>query len=193
MISNPFRAGGSRVVLAATVGNMLGVTASIHAPFGIFLIPLSQSFGWPRASISAVLGIIALVSALIYPISGRYADSAGARRILLTGNVMLALSVALLALTNGSLARFYGNFVLIGIAGALNSTAIYSKLVADWFEERRGTMLGISAGLGNGLGGTQMPKLAASVLGARGCRDGLPPRLPDPFCGPARRSALRRT
>lgn len=158
------------VVAAATVGNMVGMTASVHAPFGIFLIPLSESFGWPRASISVVLGIISVVGAIIYPLAGRYADSHGARRILLCGNVALAAAIALLAFSNGSLALFYSTFALIGVVGAINSTAIYSKLISDWFEEKRGTMLGITAGAGNGIGATLMPVLAATLLAFFGWR-----------------------
>lgn len=158
------------IVAAATVGNMVGMTAAVHAPFGIFLIPLSESFGWPRASISVVLGIISLFGALIYPLAGRYADSHGARRMLLCGNVALAGAIALLAFSNGSLALFYVTFGLIGIVGAVNSAAIYSKLISDWFEERRGTMLGVAGGVGNGVGATLMPILAATLLAFFGWR-----------------------
>ena len=161
-----------RVIVAATAGNMLGVTATVHAPFGIFLIPLSSQFGWPRASISAVLGLIALAGAVIYPLAGRYADVHGSRIILLCGNALLAVGIAFLALSNGSLALFYANFAFIAVVGALNSTAIYSKLVSDWFEANRGTMLGVSAGLGNGVGATLLPAVAAVLVGTTGWRTG---------------------
>jgi hypothetical protein len=159
-----------RIVAAATTGNALGVTATVHAPFGLFLIPLSTQFGWHRAAISAVLGFIALAGAIIYPIAGRWADARGSRGILIAGNTLLAFGIASLALSNGSLALFYASFAFIAVVGSLNNTAIYSKLVSDWFSARRGTMLGITAGAGNGIGATLVPALAAILLSAYGWR-----------------------
>jgi MFS family permease len=44
------------------------------------------------------------------------------------------------------------------------------KMVAGWFDEKRGLALGISAGVGNGLGATFMPVLAGLMLGPWGWR-----------------------
>ncbi|MDD3798375.1 MAG: MFS transporter [Novosphingobium sp.] len=160
------------VLAAATTGNALATTASVHAVFGTFLVPLSESFGWNRASISVVLAILAAASAVIYPLAGRYADVHGTRRMVLTGNVLFALSVAALALTGGSLLQFYVTFLAIGIFGALPSTSIFSKLVAEWFRDNRGSALGVSAGLGNGIGSVLMPIAAALLISAGGWRVG---------------------
>lgn len=158
------------VVTACTVGTVVSMTPAVHAVFGLFLIPLSQEFGWPRAAISGVLGIIAVTGAIVMPIVGRLADRHGARRLALFGNVALALAIALLATTDGSLMRFYLMFVVIAVAGAIPSTPLFSKVVSDWFDTRRGAMLGISAGLGNALGATLLPIAAAVMMPAVGWR-----------------------
>jgi len=160
------------VLIAATTGSVLCTTASVHAVFGTFLVPLSETFGWTRASISVVLAILSAASAIVYPLAGRYADTHGTRRMVLAGNVLFALSVAALALTNGSLLQFYLTFLAIGIFGAFPSTSIFSKLVAEWFRENRGTALGVSAGLGNGIGSVLMPVVAALLISAAGWRAG---------------------
>ncbi|MXP24977.1 MFS transporter [Altererythrobacter indicus] len=160
------------VLFAAITGNALCATATVHAVFGTFLVPLSEAFAWPRASISVVLGIIALSSAIVYPLAGRYADSHGTRRMVLIGNVLFALSVGALAFSNGSLPMFYATFLAIGIFGGIPSTAIFSKLVAEWFRENRGTALGISAGLGNGIGAVCLPILAAVLVSHYGWQMG---------------------
>ena len=160
------------VLFAATTGSMLSTTATVHSVFGTFLVPLSQSFGWSRASISAVMAIIAVSCAIAYPLAGRYSDKYGSRRMIMFGNIMLALSIAALALTNGSLAQFYLTFLAIGIFGALPSTAMFSKLVAEWFHENRGTAMGFSAGVGNGLGAVLMPVVAAILVSTEGWRTG---------------------
>lgn len=166
--------GGSKsgVLFAATTGSALATTATVHAVFGTFLLPLSETFGWARSSISVVLAILAVASAIVYPLAGRYADKHGVRRMVLTGNVLFALSVGALAFTSGSLIQFYLTFLAIGIFGALPATAIFSKLVAEWFPEGRGTALGISAGLGNGIGAVLVPILAAVIISTAGWQAG---------------------
>lgn len=154
------------------MGNAVGTTACVHAIFGVFLMPLAASFGWPRASISAALGIVALAGAIIYPLAGRFADRHGARRMVIVSNILFAFSIAALAFSNGSLPRFYLTFAAIGIFGAAAGTPIFSKVVADWFGEQRGTAMGISAGVGTALGSIIMPVLAAWLVSTQGWRTG---------------------
>ena len=75
----PVATGRGGVLLACTVGNAVSVTPAVHAVFGLFLVPLSQEFGWARASISVALGIVAVVGAVMYPLIGRHIDGHGAR------------------------------------------------------------------------------------------------------------------
>jgi MFS family permease len=166
---------GSRrtgVLIAATTGNALGTTATVHAVFGTFLLPLAEEFGWPRSGISMALAILAVASACVYPLAGRYADRHGTRRMVLLGTILFALSVSALALTNGSLPLFYLTFLAISIFGSLPATAVFSKLITDWFDQNRGTALGISAGLGNGIGAVAVPIIAALIVSTWGWRAG---------------------
>ncbi|MET0269949.1 MAG: MFS transporter [Sphingomonas sp.] len=164
------------IVTACTVGNIVSMTPAVHAVFGLFLIPLSETFGWPRAAISGVLGVIAVTGAIVLPLAGRMADRYGVRRLALVGNLALAAMLALLAFTNGSLALFYLTFAGIAVAGSIPSSPLYAKMVSDWFDARRGAMLGISAGLGNALGSTLLPIAAAvmmPLIGWRGAYAGI--------------------
>jgi MFS family permease len=160
----------TRALAAATLGNMIGSTGAVSAVFGLFLIPLSTTFGWPRASISVVFGIIALVSAAMIPLIGRLADRYGPRRLLIAGNAMLGCGVGLLALSNGDIRLFYLTFVLIAVAGATVSSPILAKVVSDAFDRGRGAALGFSGGVGNGLGGTVVPIAAAVAMAHLGWR-----------------------
>ncbi|MDC7685049.1 MFS transporter [Asticcacaulis sp. BYS171W] len=156
------------VVVACTIGNMVCLTATVSSVFGVFLVPISESFGWQRSQVTAVLGIISLVSIIAFPMVGRLMDKYGGRKVLLIGNILFALSVAAISQVNNSLLHFYLLFALIGVAGAIPCTAMFSKVVSEWFDKSRGLMLGISAGLGNGVGATFMPIIAAILLGAIG-------------------------
>jgi MFS family permease len=158
------------IVIACTIGNLVSITPAVHAVFGLFLIPLSTEFGWPRAAISVVLGIIAVTGAVVLPLIGQVADRYGTRRILLIGNAALAVSIAALSLTTASLTVFYLLFFFVALAGTLASSPLLSKALSDWFDTNRGTVLGFSAGLGNGLGATVMPILAAVLIPIIGWR-----------------------
>jgi MFS family permease len=158
------------VVAACTVGNFVSATPMVNSVFGVFLLPLSKAFGWPRAEVSGVLALIAVIGALAYPIVGRIADRYGARRTILIGNLLFAASIAALALANGRPAQVYFLFALVGVAAAIPSTVLYGKVVAGWFAARRGLMLGVTAGLGNGVGATVMPGVAAILIGIWGWR-----------------------
>jgi len=158
------------VVAACTVGNLVSATPMVNSVFGVFLLPLSKAFGWPRAEVSGVLALIAVIGALAYPIVGRIADRYGARRIILIGNLLFAASIAALALANGRVMQVYFLFALVGVAAAIPSTVLYGKVVAGWFAARRGLMLGVTAGLGNGVGATVMPGVAAILIGLWGWR-----------------------
>lgn len=165
--SNPKPAG---VAVAATVGNLIGITAAILATFGVFLVPIATDFGWPRASVSGVLGLVALVNAVLYPLVGRAMDRFGSRRILISGNVVLAVSIALLSRSTGGMLQFYLLFALIGVGGSLAGSAMFCKVVSNWFDARRGLMLGVTAGVGNGVGATVMPIIAGLLVTAYGWR-----------------------
>ncbi|MFC0204623.1 MFS transporter [Novosphingobium soli] len=160
----------TRLALAAITGNLVCLTAAVSATFGTFLVPLSQELGWSRAAVSGVLGLVAIVAALSYPLIGRTMDRVGARPLILGGNVALALLIMSLSQTTGSLWLFYLQFGLIGLAGACCASPMIAKVVSNWFDARRGLMLGVTAGIGNGVGATMMPVVAGILLPLVGWR-----------------------
>ena len=158
------------VVAACTVGNAVSVTPMVYTVFGLFLIPLTTEFGWSRAGVSFVLTIIAVASALGYPVIGRMIDRHGARRIILAGNVLFAGSIASVSLIGGNLMHLYIAYALIGVTAAVPSSAMFTKVIASWFDRNRGLFLGIVGGLGNGTGAALSPVLAHLLISAFGWR-----------------------
>jgi MFS family permease len=158
------------VAIAATIANTLCMTAAISATIGVFLVPIATEFGWPRAAVSGVLGLISVISAIAYPLAGRAMDRFGSRWILLAGNIGLAAGIVLVSRSSASIADFYWRFAVAGLFGTMAATGMVSKIVSDWFDARRGLMLGITAGVGNGVGATIMPILAGVLLTFYGWR-----------------------
>ena len=158
--------------LACTVGNAVSVTPMVYTVFGLFLIPISTEFDWSRAAVSFVLFIIAVAGAISYPIVGRLIDRYGARPVILTGNVLFAASVASVSLVEASRFQFYTAYALIGISAAIPSSVMFTKVIAGWFDRRRGLFLGIVGGLGNGIGAALSPLFVFALISSYGWRAG---------------------
>lgn len=142
----------------------------VYTVFGLFLIPISTEFNWPRSAVSIVLLIMAVAGALSYPIVGRIIDRYGARTVILTGNVLFATSVALVSLTSASHFQFYMAYALIGLTAAIPSSVMFTKVIAGWFDRRRGLALGFVGGVGNGTGAAIAPIFVHMLLSNYGWR-----------------------
>jgi len=160
------------IVGACLVGNIVSPTPIVYGALSMFLIPISQAYAWPREKVSGVLILFSLVTAAAYPIVGRIADLFGSRRPILFGALAFGAAVAALGFTGANVIWFYCLFGLIGAFGSLPSTMMYNRVISGWFDARRGAMLGITAGLGNGAGATIMPFVALILMNHFGWRGG---------------------
>lgn len=148
------------------------MTPMVYTVFGLFLIPLTTEFNWPRSSVSFVLLIVAVAGALGYPIVGRLIDRHGARAVLLWGMLLFAAAVASVSLIGHSLAQLYAAYAFIGIAGTIPSGVTFTKVIAGWFDDNRGLFLGIVGGLGNGIGAALSPLFVQAQIAHHGWRGG---------------------
>lgn len=157
-----------RVALGCFFGVLLasGFTAS----FSIFLLPVSEAFGWGRSVMSSAFFVAQLVAAACYPLFGMFIDKFGARLALAPALVIHGLSIMALGLLNGSMVQLYILYIFLGIGVALTGYIAYVKLISAWFKERRGTMIGLSLGAGIAIGGTIAPQVATYLIDAVGWR-----------------------
>ncbi len=157
------------VVLSSTIGISVGITSTIATVFGMFLIPISEEFGLPRSSISAVYPILAVTSALIYPVIGRWADQFGSRIVILIGTISFVAYIATVSIVQG-LVQFYLIFAMIGLTGSVLGPILFTKVIAGWFNKNPGFYLGMVSGVGNGTGSTVMPLIVVILLASFGWR-----------------------
>lgn len=160
------------VIFAATFGCFVSVTPTIVAIMGVFLKPIAAEFGWPRSEVAGALAAVALGNAIAYPFAGRLADRIGPRRTALIGNVLFGLSILLISQVPAQPFIYYLAFIFAGTLGAMPSTMVFAKLIAEWFDKTRGLWMGFCGGIGNGLGVIIMPLIAASIMTHYGWRMG---------------------
>ncbi len=160
---------GWRVVLAGFFGVMVSFAAIIPYTFGLYLKPLSLSFGWRRESISAAFSIAALTVAAVSPALGYLLDRYGPRRTILPCIFFFSAAFASLALLTNSIAHFYAVFFVLGVVG--NGTAYlgYSRAIASWFTNRRGMAFAVMLA-GGGCGAMLLPPITQALISNYGWR-----------------------
>ncbi|MCH7738248.1 MAG: MFS transporter [Chloroflexi bacterium] len=155
-------------VCAATV--FIGfVSIGARNSFGVFVIPMSEEFGWSRFTVSIAAALGVFTNGLIQPFMGQLFDRTGGRKLILAGLFALGVSTILLALTFHILFLiFMFGFVASMAQGgpALSNTA---ALMARWFKRKRATAISINAAALS-LGGLIMVPFSMYLLQATSWR-----------------------
>ncbi|MGC8816931.1 MAG: MFS transporter [Candidatus Hadarchaeum sp.] len=127
------------IVVLASFLSML-VVGLIYS-YGVFVKPLTQEFGWSRASISLAFSISIFLSTMSLPL-GRMSDLYGVRKVVAIG-AFLTGGGLLLSSQVTSLVEFC---IYIGIAG-FGISALYVppvSAIARWFEKGKGMATGFA-------------------------------------------------
>ncbi|MBW1683637.1 MAG: MFS transporter [Deltaproteobacteria bacterium] len=161
---------GWRMVGVAFVVEFIAVGFFFYS-FGVYFKAIDAELAGSRLGVSLGLMVTSAVGGIIAPFMGRALDRYPIKRIMLMGAVALSVAFALLSRVT-AIWQFYlvlGTFFAFGMSmmGGLAT----AKLVANWFQARRGTALGI-AGVGISLSGFVMPPVAAWLVSELGWRGG---------------------
>ena len=110
---------------------------------GILVLPLIQEFGWGRADIAAVMGLMLLLFAGTAPFAGAIMLRYGLCRTVATavGMTLLGLALTMRMTTLWQFACGFG--VLLGSAAGVLALALPASIANRWFTLRRGLAMGI--------------------------------------------------
>ena len=138
--------------------------------FMVFVLPLSDEFGWQRAQVTSVYSIFLIVTGLAAPLTGMLIDRWGPRIVYPLG-LMLLGSACLLAATLSKLWQFQ---MVIGLASGMGVSMLgmvpASMLISRWFRDRMSTAMGV-AYAGFGTGTIAFVPLAQRSIELQGWRD----------------------
>jgi MFS family permease len=155
----------SKLMTPILVGGciILLINFSLRASFGVFQIPVQETFGWPRAEFSMAIAIQNLAWGIGQPIFGALAERWGDRWAIIIGALLYALGLVMssMALTPEAM-QFWEIAVGFGIAGSGFGVilAVVGRAASD---ENRSLALGIATAAGSA-GQVVGPLLTAGLL-----------------------------
>jgi len=109
----------------------------------IFLKPMTQDFGWSRASVTGAIAVGSLCGGLISPFVGPILDKYGPRMVAFWGIVLFGMGLSALMFVRHiwQLYLFFGMSRVVSV-GALSLVMTVS--VSNWFVHRRGQAMGVT-------------------------------------------------
>lgn len=149
-------------VVAAASGMSFANAATAISILTVFVVPMSQEFGWNRTEVAGATSLGAVLGAALAPFTGRAVDRFGARVTLVAGGLIVVAGCLYLA-TAQVLAAFYVAFTAVRIAdqGLIQVSA--SVTAGKWFARFRGRATGLVM-LGNAGGVIVMAPLVQLVI-----------------------------
>jgi MFS family permease len=134
--------------------------------FGVFLIPLTEQFGWERGALSGAYSMAFLLSGVLGIFAGRLSDAYGPRILLTVSGLIMGTALLLMSCVDSLWQVYLVYGLLLGVGRGCCIIPIIST-VPRWFEEKRGIAVGITVA-GIGLGGVIWPPLAQWLISSYG-------------------------
>lgn len=134
---------GWYVVAYAVVAQMIVIGTTLSS-FGLYVVPVSESFNLSRADMNTVLVMLNLGGAVLSPVVGWVIDRYPIRKLLIIGALMAGFSMAALGLS-GSILLSAVIIALFVTTGDALATRPGSALIVRWFQQHRGRALALGA------------------------------------------------
>lgn len=164
------RRGGSGLIVGAAIAAAFSAGPMLGGTISLLILPVSNEFGWARSVFPMAIMIAACAGALAAPLAGRFIDHYGARPVMLVGLAVFGASHGLLALSGGGRAYTFGAYALLGAASSFSGALGITRIVTAAFDTGRGKALGLTLGVGAGLGAAMIPLLTGAALSIGGWR-----------------------
>ena len=130
---------------------MIASSRGMGETYAIFLLPLSEAFGWNRANVTSIYAVYMVAFGFGSLLSGLVFDRFGPRFNYTIGLGLLAICYGYA----GHLTSLFTFYVVIGICGGIGAAMVgivpTQSLISRWFTKRRGTILSMAYS-GQGIG-----------------------------------------
>jgi predicted MFS family arabinose efflux permease len=156
------------LIILVCGASVLALNMGVRQTFGLFLEPMTLDLGISRGSFSLAIALQNILWGLLTPLCGVFADRYGTGRVLVTGGLLYALGIVVMALGASGLAVHLGAGVLVGLAvGASGFPLVLSAVARSVPEERRNLAIALAA-TGGSVGQFLLLPLAQVLIEATG-------------------------
>jgi predicted MFS family arabinose efflux permease len=129
---------------------IVALSLGIRHGFGLWLQPITMERGWTRETFALAMAVQNIAWGLAGPFAGAVADRFGAFRVLVTGALLYAAGLVLMALATSGLAFTGSAGVLLGMAQAGTTYAvIYGVIGRNVAADKRSWAMGVAAAAGS--------------------------------------------
>ncbi|GAA3294059.1 MFS transporter [Streptomyces cinereospinus] len=156
------------VVIGSGLAQTVAFGPLLLNTFGLFLLPITDETGWSRSTASIAFTCAAVGIASGTPLAGRLLDRFAFRLVLIPAWILYAVAVASIAVVPRDVPVFYLPFFLAGFFAG-GTWLPLTKVVLGWFDNKRGTAIGLMAAIG-AVGTVLTPILARFLIDAVGWR-----------------------
>lgn len=134
-------------IVVAVAGGAILLGAGVRSAPGIFLLAMEEDIGISRSAVSLAVSLGLIFYGLAAPLSGRFVDRVGPRRVATIGLLITAVGSALAAVSNSGwqLDLFLG--VVSGIGTGLIGSVLGAAIANRWFATNRSMVVGLFGGL----------------------------------------------
>jgi OFA family oxalate/formate antiporter-like MFS transporter len=129
--------------------------------FGTLITPMTNEFGWSRASIAGAFSLRTELGGVWAPVVGYLVDRVGPRRLLLVGVFLVGTGFILLSRIQ-TVWHLYAVAALIAIGIGATAGPVAMAAVAHWFHKKRGRALALMT-VGGGSSGLMVVVLASLI------------------------------
>jgi MFS family permease len=141
-----------RWIIVAASFVILALVFGVWYSFSVFFVALLREFGWSRSMGAGAFSLVIVISNLVGPFVGSLTYSAGARKVLITGALILGAGLALCSLTRTWWQYYLFLSVVTAVGVGTTGWVPNITLIQLWFAEKRGLAVGIiSSGVGVGI------------------------------------------
>jgi MFS transporter, OFA family, oxalate/formate antiporter len=159
---------GYWIVAAALVTQFVAIGLQNYV-IGPFTTPMIDEFGWTRAEFTSARSIGQMVAAFTGFFIGAGVDRYGGRPFILTGVVILSISVFSLGSIQTLSQWIVVNGVILTIGAAMIGNLVVNVTLGKWFVEKRGRAVALAA-MGVSLSGVCLPPLTTWLVDLFGWR-----------------------